>query len=327
MNGRSGNDNGITGGDVENLFVTQLRDWELAGNNYSGLRDVMTRTVFMENGIRINIQFNPPRIRSSAARVDNKSISERPCFLCSHNLPAEQKGIVFREKYTILVNPFPIFKRHLTIPLNEHEPQLIRGRFTDMLELAETLDDYTIFYNGPRCGASAPDHFHFQAGNKGFLPVEDEFYTIPRKVVTRHHKCTVMTMEGYLRNTIVLAGNNMTDMDTVFTVIYNILHEMQEQEDEPMMNILANHGHEGWKVFIFPRRLHRPAQYFKSGREQVLISPASVDFGGVWITPREEEFTGLDADLINDIFGQVTLGKNEWEDLLDKLAAGIKEYY
>lgn len=322
MNSSPRSDMKISSKEVENLFFAQLRDWELAGNNYSGLGEVMIRTVVMESGCRINIQFNPPRIRSSAARVDTKSISERPCFLCSGNLPPEQKGLDFRGKYSILVNPFPIFKRHLTIPLNDHEPQLIRGRFADMLNLAEALPGYTIFYNGPHCGASAPDHFHFQAGNKGFLPVEDEFHSFPPRVVAKHGGCKIMTMDEYKRHTIVLAGNNVEDLDEAFTGIYDILHKMQDHEDEPMMNILASHEHDGWRVFIFPRKAHRPAQYFKSGREQVLISPASVDFGGVWITPREKEYSGLDAELINDIFSQVTLGRKEWETLLVKLAAG-----
>jgi ATP adenylyltransferase/5',5'''-P-1,P-4-tetraphosphate phosphorylase II len=160
---------------VNRLFEEQLSSWKQARDNYEALDRVMTREVNVD-GFTFKIQFNPARIVSSAAKVDAKSIKERNCFLCKENRPAVQKGIDFSfddmDHYTVLINPFPIFKRHLTIPLEEHRDQLIRGRFNVMLELARKLTDFTIFYNGPKCGASAPDHFHFQAGIKGFMPIE-----------------------------------------------------------------------------------------------------------------------------------------------------------
>lgn len=159
---------------IHNLLTEQLASWETARNNYAALSGVRVKELNV-NGIPYKVQFNPARIVSSGARVDAKSIQERKCFLCPANLPPVQKGIPFSGHYNILVNPFPIFPRHLTIPELAHTPQRIASRFTDMLELAGALTEYTIFYNGPKCGASAPDHAHFQAGNKGFMPIEKDW--------------------------------------------------------------------------------------------------------------------------------------------------------
>ncbi|MCK5371279.1 MAG: DUF4922 domain-containing protein, partial [Cyclobacteriaceae bacterium] len=147
------------------LIMDQQKDWELARKNYAGLKNVKVRTLPFD-GFDMLVQFNPERIRSSAAKVDTKSIKERPCFLCRHNLPKKQVGLPVLDNYLILVNPFPIFPEHLTIPHLNHIDQRIEDKFVEMLEIAKALEDFTVFYNGPKCGASAPDHFHFQAGIK-----------------------------------------------------------------------------------------------------------------------------------------------------------------
>jgi hypothetical protein len=305
---------------IEDLFFSQLRDWNLAGSGYSHLERVMTKTLLLKDGCRIRIQFNPARMISSAASVDKKSVSERPCFLCSSNLPVEQKGLDFKGRYTILVNPFPIFPRHLTIPLKEHQEQLIAGRFGDMLELAGVLENFTVFYNGPRCGASAPDHFHFQAGNKGFMPVEHEADLHNLKVIASVKECKIMIMEECFRNAIVLSGKNIEVMSIIFNEIYNILHSlMPDQEEEPMMNILAYKEGDGFRAFIFPRKAHRPVQFFEKDEGRILISPAAVDLGGVWITPRYEDYERLNAPIVVDIFRQVMMGKREWDRLVSIL--------
>lgn len=154
---------------IHNLLTEQLASWETARNNYAALSGVRVKELNV-NGIPYKVQFNPARIVSSGARVDAKSIQERKCFLCPANLPPVQKGIPFSGHYNILVNPFPIFPRHLTIPELAHTPQRIASRFTDMLELAGALTEYTIFYNGPKCGASAPDHAHSRQETRGSCP-------------------------------------------------------------------------------------------------------------------------------------------------------------
>src|SRR5690606_5973953 len=150
------------------LLELQKQDWPQCAEGYATLKDVRVKE-FQFNGFKIKVQFNAGRITSSAAKVDAKSISERKCFLCTENLPAEQKGILYGEDYLILCNPFPIFNEHFTLTHIQHAPQSIKGSFNKLLSLSKNLSKYyTVFYNGPRCGASAPDHMHFQAGNKFF---------------------------------------------------------------------------------------------------------------------------------------------------------------
>ncbi len=307
---------------MKGFFSSQLDQWPLARENYNGLERVMLKDVPMPGGSLVRVQFNPARMRSSAARVDKKSISERPCFLCKSNLPPQQEYIVFYNRYLILVNPFPIFKRHLTIALESHEDQLIAGRFADMMRLAEALEDYTLFYNGPRCGASAPDHFHFQAGARGFMPVEMEVNYLDRKRIAGDGTANISYIGNYHRHTIVMEGTGTDRLEQWFTRIYNILHQMQGKEDEPMLNMLAGYNGRYYTVVVFPRARHRPAQFFEEGKCQILMSPASVDFGGLWITPRPEDFEKIDAAVVADIFGQVSLGEDEWTELLDRLISG-----
>ncbi|SFE27139.1 ATP adenylyltransferase (5',5'''-P-1,P-4-tetraphosphate phosphorylase II) [Thermophagus xiamenensis] len=297
---------------VHKLIDEQLINWPLARDNYQGLSSVKTRVLEVAPATTMRIQFNPARIRSSAAKVDEQSIRQRKCFLCSENLPVQQRGIGFGD-YTILVNPFPIFTRHLTIPHKDHIDQRIEGRLTDMLNLARALPDFVIFYNGPRCGASAPDHFHFQAGNKGFMPVEKELSAHPGKIkLLDRDRVKVFSIENYLRKTLVFESDDEEMLLKWFTRVFTFLGKVQHMEVEPMVNILCSRERDLWRVFLFPRREHRPRQFYAEGAEQILLSPASVDFGGVLITPREEDFEKLNADTINDIFNQVTLDDDTW---------------
>src|SRR5574344_1107500 len=184
---------------VDELFESQLQEWEQARNNYAALKSVKVKTLWIRKGelanlkqnpgIAVKVQFNPARIVSSGAKVDAKSITERKCFLCAANRPEVQKGINFHgvaTDYSVLVNPFPIFPRHLTIPCTTHSRQEMDStRLDDMMSLAKILKNYVLFYNGPKCGASAPDHFHFQAGSKGFLPLEAKLKNFRTKEILR----------------------------------------------------------------------------------------------------------------------------------------------
>jgi hypothetical protein len=267
---------------VDQLFEDQLNNWELAKRNYKALEQVQVKTLDVD-GRSYRVQFNPVRIASSAAKVDPQSIRERKCFLCSDNRPPEQKGIPFGEQYTVLVNPYPIFSRHLTVPTVEHTPQRIASRFGDMLDLAQQLDDYVIFYNGPKCGASAPDHFHFQAGSKGFLPIENE-----------------RNWENILR----IESEDRQEMMDRFQTIYDTL-PLQPDDTEPMLNILTGYGNGKWTTRLFPRKKHRPACYFAEDDANRLISPASVDMGGVFIAPLKKDFEKITAKDIAGILDEV----------------------
>lgn len=301
---------------VNILFTSQLTGWELAKVNYGLLSEVRTRYLDFGN-FEVKIQFNPGRMRSSAAKVDAKSIEARPCFLCKTNRPSQQEDLIFSDKYTILVNPFPIFFRHLTIPAEQHTDQRIKENFEDLLMLAEALPGFVIFYNGPQCGASAPDHLHFQAGNRGFMPIEKDFQNEKLVVLSGVKKgVEIWQWRGYQRGIITLKGSVREGFLKAFSYFYEKLSDIQPARPEPMLNILASFDNNGWRVDIIPRKIHRPAQFFLDGSDRILISPASVDLGGAIITPREEDFQRLEIADVADIFRQVCFDENEVEKLI-----------
>ena len=160
---------------IEKFINDQLSRWHVACDNFRALKDVRTRSLSV-GGLEIKAQFNPSRIVSTAADVTDAGLKARKCFLCRENRPAEQISLKFEgrksKKYDILVNPYPILHNHLVIASDRHTDQSIWKRYVDMLDLAVALGNYTVFYNGPRCGASAPDHFHFQAARRGQMPLE-----------------------------------------------------------------------------------------------------------------------------------------------------------
>ena len=274
------------------------------------------------NGILYKVQFNPARIVSSGAKVDAKSILERKCFLCPANLPPVQKGIPFGGHYNILVNPFPIFPRHLTVPELAHTPQRIATRFTDMLELAEALTDYTIFYNGPKCGASAPDHAHFQAGNKGFMPIEKDWRGQTAGKIADYRKAALWYLDDAPRATLVIESTSKEDAADLFDIIYRSL-DVKPEEDEPMMNVLVLYEADRWVVFVFPREKHRPACYTAEGEANLLSSPASVDLGGVFITPVEKDFLKITAEDVAQILSEVCLSATDFHKVRQRIREKI----
>ena len=295
------------------LIKHQQNNWDLARKNYQALTGVQTKK-FNFGHFKIVVQHNPERIRSSAAKTDAKSIAGRPCFLCLGNLQADQKGISFQENYLILVNPFPIFPVHLTIPHRSHTPQRIQNFFPDMLKLSRDLPGFTLFYNGPKCGASAPDHFHFQAGNTGFLPIEEEFELLENQfadIIFRNSKTTVVAVENYLRRFVSLRSSDLEELTAVFNVIFELLPA--KGEPEPMLNILCNYQQNEWRVVIFPREKQRPSHFFETGEKQIVVSPASVELGGVLILPRNEDFRKITQNTLKKIYNEVTLSEYDFK--------------
>jgi hypothetical protein len=302
--------------EIGTLFSDQLKSWELARSNYADLQYIRIKAIPFE-GFKILVQFNPKRIISSSARVDPQSISARPCFLCKQNRPLEQESILYRDRLLLLVNPYPVFGGHLTVPSIGHEPQRILSNFDRMLEIARDLPQNIIIYNGPQCGASAPDHFHFQAIRKGHMPIEDDFIREDRcKKYTEYQSVAVHTWNKYLRELITLQGKDTVVLESVFGIIYRFLQQEIGTPEEPMMNILAGYYQDHWVIHLFPRKLHRPDQYFATGKKQLLISPASIDMGGVLIMPREEDFIKITREDIEDVFRQVCIKKINIQRLL-----------
>ena len=309
----------MASGLVHKFIEEQLQDWDLAAVNYSALKDVRTKSVPFDN-YEIIVQFNPKRIISSSAKVDAKTIESRPCFLCSKNLPARQRSLPFKEDYLILINPFPIFNRHLTIPKLNHTDQRIKGNFTDMLDLCRYLDEFTIIYNGPKSGASAPDHFHFQAGNKGFMPIEKDFAKKSHcKVISQTVHSTIYSWVDYMRGAVTIESKDKGILAEWFDHFLLIFTRLQPWEPEPLLNIISWYSVDSWVVSLFPRKIHRPKQYFEKGEKQILLSPASVDLGGTLITPREEDFKKITKADIEDIFAQVCLGEDAITDIMNEI--------
>lgn len=320
----------LTGDDLADktkaMLMQQKQVWPLCSNGYKSLDSVEVRK-FEYDGFNIKVQFNPGRIISSAAKVDEKSIKERKCFLCFNHLPEEQKGVLYKNNYLILCNPFPIFNEHFTLPNIEHLPQLIDDSFFILLDFSKDLGKYyTVFYNGPKCGASAPDHLHFQAGNKFFMPIDSEYESVITSLGTpliegKHLK--VFAVEGYLRRFISIESANKEKIIKAFDVFYSILEKISSRGEEPMMNILSFYENNKWRVLIFPRSRHRPSYYFAEGDDNILLSPAGVDMGGTLITPLEKDFNKITKDQIADIFRQVTLSTEFFEYLKKSLKEEI----
>lgn len=300
------------------LFEQQIKTWPLASENYQALNSVQIKH-FDFDGYTIDAQFNPGRIISSSAKVDSKSIQSRPCFLCTQNLPPEQKAVKLVNDYVLLVNPFPIFTKHFTIPSLHHIPQSILPEINNMLLISELLGkDYTVFYNGPRCGASAPDHLHFQAGNFGFMRIDNEYEIIIKKnsqTINTNKELTTRAIFGYHRNFMAIEASNRELLIAEFHRIYNAL---SGDEHEPMLNIICTFN-ESWRLLIFPRGKHRPTYFFEEGEKKILISPAAVDLGGVTIFPREEDFKIISKELLIAIFEQVTFSDAEFEKLIERI--------
>jgi hypothetical protein len=308
------------------LLLQQRKTWPLLAGNYEGLGGVKVKR-FPFDGYSVNVQFNPGRIVSSSAKVDAKSISERKCFLCTDNLPPEQRGILFGENYLILGNPFPIFPEHLTIPHLRHIPQVIPGAFGDMADLTRALGDrFSVFYNGPKCGASAPDHLHFQAGNRGFLTIESELahlVTAYGEPVPCDDAISVHAVDDHLRRYFVVRTASKDQLLLFFDAWYRACDDISSNGEEPMMNILAWYDEPVFTFLFFLREKHRPSHYFREDEGNILLSPASVDFGGVCITPLEKDFDKMKAGYIREIFDEVSLNRKAFRDVIGRTCEGL----
>lgn len=298
--------------------------WPLAAANYKGLEKVEEKS-FPFDGFVIRTQFNPERMRSSVAEVDKKSIAARQCFLCSENRPPEQDAIAFGERYLILVNPFPIFKTHFTISSNSHIDQRFMPNVRDLMELSKAMEGFTVFYNGPECGASAPDHLHFQAGESSFMPITAEFEQLKStaQLLYSGEETHVWSVDNYLRKMISIETSSLEEGLRIINIYYSHFQLMQAEKMEPMMNALCTFSEDRWTVHLFPRKAHRPTHFYEEGEKQILISPGSVDFGGVFILPRREDFEKITRDDIVDILEQVCVDQNTFQELTGKIKSDL----
>lgn len=312
------------------LLAQQKESWPLLNKGYKDLDRVEFKE-FDFNGFRLKVQFNPGRIVSSSAKVDEKSIKERKCFLCLENLPEEQRAVSFNEEYNILCNPFPIFPEHFTLPNSGHVPQRIEDSFKVFLEFTRELGrDLTIFYNGPKCGASAPDHLHFQAGSKYFMPVDSVMENLDSssELLFQDGELKVYTNTEYPAGFLAFESAETANLERAFIKLYRVLEELNNAESEPMMNIIGNSGNGKLRIAVFPREKHRPSHFFAEGEANILLSPASVDMGGVLITPLEKDFRKITKTDIEEIFSEISPSNEKFKILkkvfLDKLTAEFR---
>ncbi len=290
--------------ELEDLFARQKRVWPQLAKGIEGLAQAQTRPIHID-WFDIFIRHIPHRLRSTTAPVDRESIANRPCFLCAGNLPPEEEGVQFDEDFTIYCNPFPIVDRHLTIAHRKHGSQRIANQFRKMLDLAAALSGYFVIYNGPECGASAPDHMHFQAGSRRLFPIERDTARL-----------TDVSVPNYGRNVLLFRGTDRSVLIHRMDRALDLLAEMTGKRPEPMVNIVVFREKREWVTYLFPRGKHRP-EVFHTG--ELTVSPASIDLCGIFVVPLAQDFERITADAISAILREVTLPDGQFQEVVKKL--------
>ena len=313
------------------LLRNQKLDWDLLGKNFSDLQYVKTKP-FQFESFSIDAQFNPGRINSTNADLTTETIKNRECFLCLNNLPEEQKGLNYKNEYLILCNPYPIFYEHFTIVFHKHFPQMIEGALHRFIKLSKRLGKYySVLYNGPECGASAPDHLHFQAVNKNSLKIlnwQKSFTDSYSEKIFDGRKKLIYGINDGLRKYIVVNSKDFHFMKNVFSVTYDAMKKLSGNEKEPMFNIISNYTNErGFEMFIFPRKKHRPNCFFKKGDENLMVSPAVIDLSGTIILPREKDFEKINKKAVAEIFNEVSIEKEKFDYLKSHLKKAYKNRF
>ena len=330
----------VNADEIENFFRKELEEWQEAAERYKALEDVQTKEMALGE-VTLAAQWNPARIVSTGASIDKKTISERPCFLCDNNRPKEQHKLMTEKHYQILVNPYPILPQHFTIPMRRHTPQSIYSSFGTLRKMAWDMPKHIVFYNGPLCGASCPDHMHLQAGSRGTAPLERD-WTMYEKGLRKLYpltgeqaasmeeagnvgsRCGLYLLEGYACPVFVIRSMPTESDSLLCQRVYKALPVVGD-ESEPRLNIVC-WRQEGTSsrpdeivTLIFPRSKHRPDCYYAEGKEQLLISPGALDMCGLFITPREQDFKALTAEKAQAILQEVTLSEEELKPIIAQL--------
>lgn len=314
---------------IHKFVGDQLSRWPLACDNFRALKNVKVREIDAR-GLNVKLQFNPARIVSSAAKLDKADIARRKCFLCRDNRPQEQIMLRFEgrkgKKYHILVNPYPIFPEHLVIAAARHTDQTIRQRYVDMLDLARKYTDFTIFYNGPKSGASAPDHHHFQAAPKDMIPLECDVQNLlglPEsegglKYISSLQDAQLYHYQKFTTGVFVLRAETSKSIAKLF---YRLLDcaEIPEGESEPMFNLFTFWRDGEFRSVVVFRSRHRSHHYFSEGPDHLTMSPGCADMGGVFIVPVEEEYEKITPKLLKEMLDEVTLSKDEESRIINRL--------
>ena len=303
---------------LQRFFNRQLEKWEAARQRYHDLRSAKTRELVV-GAYSIQVQWNPARMVSTGAQIDQKTIAERPCFLCEKNRPKEQIKKEIDGQYELLVNPFPILQQHFTIPSLKHQPQRILDSYGEIHKLLEEFPEMMVFYNGPQCGASAPDHAHFQAGTSGLLPLQMSWQRLSRnltKLVSLNDDEDISLIDDYPCAALLIRSRSQYGDEQLFR---RLCEALPATEPEPMMNIVAWRCNDDFLSVVFPRTKHRPDCYYKEGNEQFVISPGALDMAGIIITPRQEDYERLTPEMALGILNEISLKGEALQQLLDTL--------
>ena len=307
---------------LQRFFNRQLEKWDDARNRYHELRNVRTRELAM-GASSIQVQWNPARMVSTGASIDKKAIAERPCFLCEANRPKEQTKKSVDSHFDLLVNPYPILPTHFTIPSVKHEPQRIRDIYGEIHKLLDEYPELMVFYNGPKCGASAPDHAHLQAGTSGRLPLQMSWQRLSRNLtplISLNDDESISLIDEYPCPALLIRSHTPYGDEQLFLRLYDAL-PMQDDDAEPMMNIVSWRCDDEYLSVVFPRGKHRPDCYYAQGNDQYIISPGALDMAGLIITPRQEDFERLTPEKALSILNEVSLPKEQLQQVIEKLSA------
>jgi hypothetical protein len=300
----------------QSLYDSQKKNWPRLADACRDLVSVQSRK--LSGKYNVYLQYNPARAVSSGAAIDIKSIKSRPCFLCNSNLPPQQLGILYRNKYLILCNPAPIFKNHFTIAALDHEPQKIASSLVSILQLAADFSsEYTILYNGPACGASAPDHLHFQAIPKNGLPFLREFKKlspVKENSYVRHSR-----WEIYDRSIILLEAKNAEELTEQFLNLLRVMQRILKTNEEPLVNVICDYSVNRWRLAVFLRQKHRPDSYFTRNEHRIFVSPGAIDMAGVVITPLLDNYHRLNYNVIRGIYREVSVPEHVKDLIIKKL--------
>lgn len=304
---------------ISRFFNRQLEVWTDARHRFRDLKHVETR----QFSDQLKLQWNPARIVSTGAKIDKKTLGERPCFLCDKNRPKEQMSKQIDEKFHLLVNPFPILPVHFTIPARKHQPQLIYKNYGEMHRFISLHSDLMVFYNGPKCGASAPDHLHFQAGTNGILPLQTNWQRLSRNltdIISLNDEEKISVVRDFIVPAFVIISKSAESDEALFRRLYKAMPQRGD-ETEPMMNIISWRKGEEFISVVIPREKHRPEAYFTEGDAQFVVSPGALDMSGLIITPREEDFRKLTEEKALSLLQECGVSEEKMNAIIAKLKA------
>lgn len=304
---------------ISRFFNRQLEVWTDARHRFRDLKHVETR----QFSDQLKLQWNPARIVSTGAKIDKKTLGERPCFLCDKNRPKEQMSKQIDEKFHLLVNPFPILPVHFTIPARKHQPQLIYKNYGEMHRFISLHSDLMVFYNGPKCGASAPDHLHFQAGTNGILPLQTNWQRLSRNltdIISLNDEEKISVVRDFIVPAFVIISKSAESDEALFRRLYKSMPQRGD-ETEPMMNIISWRKGEEFISVVIPREKHRPEAYFAEGDAQFVVSPGALDMSGLIITPREEDFRKLTEEKALSLLQECGVSEEKMNAIIAKLKA------